>query len=167
MRFDPRRTHRDRPVGKGRVREPFPRVVGDRGLQNVEALHARRPKGLGDICKAAGFRSNKALLQHQRAKLGHVHEMRSFLNSEGVCQACGGHFHTSIRVMRHLSDARRPKCRDVLLGSVSAEFDPNEDLKLRIIERELRAKARSEGHSHPLAVGQASIGDKYVGRVQL
>ena len=73
-----------------------------------------------------------------------------------------------MRVISHLSDQRRPRCRDqVLTGKFP--MVPQEILQeLEESDRMLRREALREGHTHPIAAGGALIeAGKKIGHVQM
>eukprot|EP00972_Heterocapsa_arctica_P102178 15056449-Heterocapsa_arctica.AAC.1 len=58
-----------------------------------------------------GFSSAKALASHTRARHGTMSPFLRLVNDPALCPACGASVCTPIRVLAHLSDARRPACR--------------------------------------------------------
>eukprot|EP00973_Karenia_brevis_P083234 11540318-Karenia_brevis.AAC.1 len=62
------------------------------------------------------FATHKALMQHRRAKHGEKNVMRHYANSDGVCPSCNTNFRTRLRLLSHLCDSRRGKCRNNILG---------------------------------------------------
>ena len=71
---------------------------------------------IGTTGEMRQFMSVKALLCHQRMKHGFRNPMLFFADDGGVCSACGTNFRTRLRLLDHLSDARRTHCRDVCNG---------------------------------------------------
>ena len=118
------------------------------------------------------FLTRKALAQHARVKHGAEHPMRKFLREDGTCPACATCFRTPARLLRHLSDSRRPACARGILeafqqGRIVATH-PDERARI-VAQQRIGAKADwANGHSHALARGPAIKADGTVtGRVQL
>ena len=63
------------------------------------------------------FKSQRALESHQRIKHGCRSEMRFYADADGICPSCKGCFMTRLRLLAHLVDKRRPKCRNSILSS--------------------------------------------------
>ena len=112
------------------------------------------------------FASSKALDQHRRIKHGDRNPMRRYAGTDGVCVACGTRFGTRIRLISHLTDSRRPKCREQLLLA-APPFSLEDTLEMDKHDQALKRAAWREGHSHVIAVGSAVRADgRFVGRVQ-
>ena len=62
------------------------------------------------------FPTVKALEQHARVVHGARLEARWYVDGSGRCPVCETTFNARLRVLAHLSDKRRPKCREALLG---------------------------------------------------
>ena len=75
---------------------------------------------------------------------------------------------TRLRLLAHLPDARRPKCRNgILAGSFErARLTQDAVDRLDAVDARLRTEALKQGHSKPIAVGKATTADgKTVGHV--
>ena len=102
------------------------------------------------------FPCTKSLMSHLRAKHKQRTGMRFFASSDGVCQACLTSFSCRTRLICHLTDARRPKCRNWLeqhgvpLSSCIVQALDGRD-------RALRKEARRLGHTQPLSRGPAKL----------
>ena len=69
--------------------------------------------------------------------------------------------------LAHVSDTRRPKCRDIILSGAFPELSNAVLTKLALADREARKQARREGHTHPIATGSAmTVRGKRIGHVQ-
>ena len=95
------------------------------------------------------FPTQRALESHQRAKHGTRLEIQDYLPS-ATCPCCGKNFHERVRLIAHVSDRRRPKCRDWILVHVP-RLSQAKARELRLKDRELRRAAQQSGHSHHLA----------------
>ena len=94
--------------------------------------------------------------------------MRAFLKLNGLCQICGTNFVTASRLMRHLSDKRRPTCAKALLAGAVQPTGAEELASIRLADRRALKEARAQGHSHELAQMEATRSDgTVVGRVQM
>ena len=74
-----------------------------------------------------------------------------------------------MRLFRHLSDARHPKCRDALLGNPAkyGTVSPEEQEQIQLHSRLQRKIGRAQGHSHAIAQGEATtLEGRVTGRVQ-
>ena len=112
------------------------------------------------------FSNQKALLAHVRAKHGIRTEVRRYVK-DGICPICRTDFKSRIRCIAHLSDTRRPKCMDRVLGGECAALPEVFVRELDSHDRIARRKAVKDGHSHPIAVGHATTGQgKTIGHVQ-
>ena len=82
--------------------------------------------------------------------------MRLFVEGTS-CPVCKTEFRSRLRVIAHLSDARRTRCRDVICSNMADYPVLSEEaaMQLDLIDRFDRAAARKEGHTHPIAVGSA------------
>ena len=119
-------------------------------------------------CKpCATFSSEKALQSHIRAK----HKVRSsiplYINDTGLCPICKADFRSRIRVISHLSDVRRPKCRDRILAGEVPAIAELLFVQLQDRDKQLRKEALHQGHTHPIATGPAlSAGGLRIGHVR-
>ena len=66
-----------------------------------------------DTCKAS-FASSKALCSHRRTKHGHRLAIKDFL-ATAVCPCCKCDYRQRLRLIAHVSESRRPNCRDWIL----------------------------------------------------
>lgn len=106
------------------------------------------PRAFECVCGKA-FHSSRALESHRRAQHGVRLEIQDYL-STAVCPACGANFHERLRLVSHVSDRRRPKCRDWIVENCNM-LPPARARALRVKDRELRRAAQQAGHSHHLA----------------
>jgi len=145
----------------------FPQQIRQSSISGWDGQHAYAEK----LCMQAvfffpAFLTQKALGQHCRVKHKAKHPMSLFAPISGICLACRTDFKTRLRLMRHLCDKRRPKCRHAI---ESGGFQPltNEEVEVVVVaERALLKEARSQGHSHVLAKSEARRADgRIAGRV--
>ena len=114
------------------------------------------------------FPSNKALEQHARVIHGARTPIKQFVDASGICPVCTCNFRTRMRVISHLGDPRRPKCRDVILAGQLPAVSAAAREALDALDREALKAARHAGHSHALAVASAVRADgKRIGHVQM
>ena len=100
------------------------------------------------------FASSKALASHMRAKHGQRIKVKDFLpNSE--CPSCGTDFQQRVRCIAHVSDSRRPKCRDHILAhfpqlsnSVCDQLDEQD----RVYRRQAQRSGRTNHIADVLAI---------------
>ena len=123
------------------------------------------------VCSVNGispcFQSAKALAMHCRIKHGVKNPMRFFVDSDGVCPCCKTNFQTRLRCLAHLSDTRRPKCRDEILPGAMPPLTIEAVRRLDDIDRNEQRKAWRSGHSQPLATTPAvTATGRLTGRVQ-
>ena len=89
--------------------------------------------------------------------------MRFFADDNGVCGACGTNFRTRLRLLHHLSDARRTHCRNECNGGTVTKLS-NE--RVDELDRVARTAAKQSGHSHVIAQLPAlSSNGRVVGRL--
>ena len=111
------------------------------------------------------FASQKALAQHMRIAHGLRSPMRAFAPASGTCSACGVAFRTRLRLLTHLSDSRRPKCREWLLAH-GAPLPEAVIASLDEVDKVSRRAAQRAGLSYVAAVLPAlAPNGKVVGRV--
>jgi len=113
------------------------------------------------------FSTGKALQSHMRTK----HRVRSsismYIDDSGLCPICSTNFRSRIRVISHLSDVRRPKCRDCILTGCVPVIADSLYVQLQERDKQLRRKALHQGHTHPIASGSARTADgRTVGHVR-
>ena len=101
------------------------------------------------------FSSAKALASHKRARHGARSPIKRYVDDSASCPSCGTHFCTRVRVIAHLSDARRPACRDRILADVTLLLPLSLYQKLEARDKVLRREALHSGHTHPIASGSA------------
>ena len=106
-------------------------------------------------CGAAGFKSQKALSQHERV----VHGARCLMNkfvATNRCPCCGLVFADRLRVIAHLSETRqrskvrKQTCRDTVLQGGIPELDLAVVERLDAEARTQRSAARKAGHTRPV-----------------
>ena len=95
------------------------------------------------------FATTQALESHQRAKHGSRLDIQDYVPT-ARCPACGKDFRERVRLASHLSDRRRPACRD-WVKTHCARLPPEKARELRKEDSVLRRKAQQSGHSHHLA----------------
>ena len=119
--------------------------------------------------KARQFSSLKGLQAHQRVSHAVRTPMRFYAPESGTCPACGTAFRHRLRLLSHLCDSRRPKCRNACLASPSIVPLPLEEVsRLDLLDREAKTAAARKGHTHVLAVGAALTKEgKVTGRTML
>jgi hypothetical protein len=114
-------------------------------------------------CRVA-FATERALASHQRAKHGSRMAIRTFVEGT-VCVACGTDYRQRLRLIAHLSDSRRPRCRNWIVANTSP-LSPARVCELDDEDRVARNDARAQGHTHEIARGAARRADgRIVGRV--
>ena len=88
-------------------------------------------------------------------------------NDTGLCPICKADFRSRIRVISHLSDVRRPKCRDRILAGEVPAIAELLFVQLQDRDKQLRKEALHQGHTHPIATGSAlSAGGLRIGHVR-
>ena len=96
---------------------------------------------------AANSASGRALESHQRSKHNIRNIIRTYLDASAKCACCGMQFGARVSRLAHLSDKRRPKCRDWIL----AHCQPLNSVtvaELDLIDNEFRKKSRKAGRTH-------------------
>ena len=107
-------------------------------------------------CEACSlsFACSRALHMHCMK----LHAIRSifryYADADGVCPICSSDFLTRLRLISHLSDPRRTKC-SVHLHLVTKLTEARVE-ELDQHDRYLKQASKKQGHSHVLAVGQAT-----------
>ncbi|CAK0870212.1 unnamed protein product, partial [Prorocentrum cordatum] len=98
--------------------------------------------------------SNKALLKHKRIAHKQVAPIKAFTDDPGVCPACKTNFLERHRVIRRVTDRRRPACRNQITSTLpaqrpelAAEWEARDNERVRL--------ARRAGSTHILAAGHA------------
>jgi hypothetical protein len=126
---------------------------------------------LGHVCSLCTappapplFATAKALVQHLRIAHHVRAPMRAFAPGNGLCAACGTAFQTRLRLLTHLSDVRRPRCREWHLQH-AAPLEPHVIALLDAEDKVARRAAQRSGLSHVIAVQPARAPDgRTVGR---
>ena len=84
-----------------------------------------------------------------------------YIDGSGKCPCCCMQFKARVSLLNHVSDRRRPKCKEFILESclplaacLVAELDEK--------DKELRRVARRRGHSHHIVTAPAT---SHTGRV--
>jgi hypothetical protein len=115
-------------------------------------LHEESVARAGHQCRQCtrNFTSSRALESHQRAKHGDRLGIKNYLPS-AVCPACGIDFRDRLRCIAHVSDRRRPKCREWLLENLTPITDKAVLGRLDTTDREMRRRAQRDGRSHHAA----------------
>lgn len=109
------------------------------------------------------FVSARALKSHMRAAHGCKAQIRWYLRSP-ICPCCKVDFQTRMRCLAHLSDSRRPHCRE-WVTSHSSKMSSAEVAELDTELRIQRRQARQAGKSHPVADKPARRSDgRVIGR---
>ena len=126
------------------------------------------PSGPCGTERKVHFLTKKDLQQHKRIVHKERNPMRFWADETGKCLVCATSFCTRPRLIAHLSDSRRPRCRDriiqegipVLLTAEAAEV-------LDGLDAQALREARKKGHTHIIAVGSARTSSgKRVGHVR-
>ena len=145
----------------------------DEARSEAQALvdsHVGRQSIKCTMCPLASqpcFKTFKALQQHQRISHGARTLMRYYANADGVCSHCGTCFQSRLRLLRHLTDTRRPRCAEAILGSGAVRLSDARVEHLDLIDTMERRRAQRQGHSHPIAIAPARIvTGQCIGRVQ-
>ena len=131
-----------------------------------EAHSTPQAQGLTWTCVACAlsFASERALKSHRRAKHGERAQIRRYLRTP-VCPCCGTDFVQRLRLLAHVSDSRRPRCREWILSNLSPMSEA-EVSRLDAEDKRLRREAQRAGRSHHIAVAPARTASGQVtGRV--
>ena len=73
--------------------------------------------------------------------------MRRYVGTSKCCSVCETTFGSRLSLIQHLSDSRRPKCRDVLLATASPISD-EVCTPLDELDKVSRRTAQQNGYSH-------------------
>jgi hypothetical protein len=118
-------------------------------------------------CCSMAFPSNQALLQHKRRAHGLRLDILCFIDGSGICPVCGVNLVTRLRIVKHLSDSRRCKCRDTILNGGFKPIEADSLRELDLNDRLAKRRAHADGHPSVPAYGQATTRHgKRIGRVQ-
>ena len=82
---------------------------------------------------------------------------------DGVCATCGTNFRGRLRLLDHLSDSRRTRCRDACNSGTVPKLSKERVEELDELDRVARTFARQSGHSHQ--VPALSLSGRVVGRL--
>ena len=83
-----------------------------------------------------------------------------------MCGVCGANFRGRLRLLDHLSDSRRPRCKDACLKGTVPKLSLERVVELDEPDRVARTSARESGHSHVIAQLPAlSSSGRVVGRL--
>ena len=131
----------------------FPQSVLDKVVAEGTPSHALPcPLCVGPCVRA--FETPKALAQHLRIAHAVRSPMRVFATADGICPACGVKLCTRLRLLAHLSDSRRPRCREWILQH-GTPIAPEEVHALDEHDRLERRAAQRAGHTHAIATQPA------------
>merc|ERR1711994_522300 len=108
--------------------------------------------------------TNKDRLQHERVKHGIRAPMRKFAFADGKCRACETQFSCRWRLLQHLSDSRRTKCKELLEASNVTPLSAEATAALDEADRESRRRARADGHTQIQSTAPATRNGREVGR---
>ena len=113
------------------------------------------------------FFSEQALQSHIRAKYKARSSIPLYINDTGLCPICKADSRSWVRVIPHLSDVRRPKCRGRILAGVVPAIAELLFVQLHDRDKQLRKEALHQGHTHPITTGSAlSAGGLRIGHVR-
>ena len=140
---------------------------------NADSDHSRVAVG-SHVCLLCphprpAFCTMKALSSHNRAKHGQKNEMRYYVNSSGMCPVCNNMYHTRLRVLAHLCDSRRARCRSAIQQGrhEASRLSSEQVIVLDSFDNQARTDARKAGHTHPIAQVTARTADgKRTGHVK-
>ena len=135
----------------------FYHSVADKGKalpQRIGDIHC--DTSLSFVCTLCSnkFPTNMQLGGHLRMVHGIRSNLRLFV-PDSSCPVCLTFFSSRLSCLRHLSDSRRPKCRDLLLNGSFPQISAEECLRLDNIDRILKTQAKRQGHSHVLSTRPA------------
>ena len=101
------------------------------------------------------FATQQALHQHKRIAHKWRDPIVKFIDGSGLCPVCGTHFVSLLRMLAHVTDFRRDRCRNIIL---ERSFPAQTDKQLALLEaagEQAREDARSHGRSHAIAQGSS------------
>ena len=96
------------------------------------------------------FAMSKALCSHRRTKHGNRITIKDFPAS-ATCPCCKCDYRQRLRLIAHVSDGRRPKCRDWILQHCAPLTEAN-IMRLDKEDTKLRREGQRKGRSHHIAV---------------
>ena len=100
------------------------------------------------------FASSRVLRMHRTKKHNQRSDIRYYADSNGVCPVCNACFCSRLRLISHLSDPRRTRFSPQLSGI--ARLSEARVAELDALDRQAKRLAARDGHTHVLAVSQAS-----------
>ena len=115
------------------------------------AHFAPPPSSCGSL---PSFASSKALSSHKRIVHGVRNEIRNYVDGSFKCFACKSVYGSRLAVLTHLSDHRRPKCREFVLAN-APRLAPELVAKLDAVDSAFRKQAQQEGLTHVKVVSPA------------
>ena len=111
------------------------------------------------------FATAKALQSHQRVKHGTRNNICMYIGDTATCPSCKTVFSSRLSVVSHLSDSRRPKCRDAVLANCPI-LEPSVVAELNAQLTNMRRVARQCGRSHHIVTAPAvNAQGKQTGRI--
>ena len=115
--------------------------------------HLAIPTFKCETCSAV-FSNSRALSCHYRMSHGVCDPVKHFVASNS-CPVCLATFSCRLSVLKHLADARRPKCRIRLLSGEFPRIPDELCAELDDKDREEKKIANRNGHSHVLSTKPA------------
>ena len=100
------------------------------------------------------FSNSRALQMHQRRVHGVRSILRLFAGADNTCQACSTTFSTRLRLMAHMADSRRVRCREWLFAH-GVRISTEQCAQLDAVDLDQRRQANRAGHTQPLSIGPA------------
>ena len=92
------------------------------------------------------FATGKALASHMRTKHFCRQIIRLYCGADLKCQSCHSGYANRQRLLAHLTDSRRPNCRDWVL-QFGRRINQGDCDRLDEIDRRMMAAARTQGHT--------------------
>ena len=122
----------------------------------------------GFVCSTctppACFASSRALESHQRVKHGVRNSIRTYLDASAKCPSCHSQFGARVSLINHLSDKRRPKCKDWIVSHLQP-LDSVTVAALDAVDNELKKTGLKAGRTHHIVGAPAMNQDvRTVGR---
>ena len=100
------------------------------------------------------FSSSRALRMHRAKKHNLRSHFKFYADSNGICPVCHACLCSMLMLLSHLSDTRRIKCSSQL--SCFPRLSQERVDELDDLDRVAKRLSARSGHSHVLAVGQAT-----------
>ena len=135
-------------------------VVQEAAREAAAPAAAVGPQHVCHTCSAAGcpsaFHTAKSLQAHMRSKHGVHNALKRYVDGTGVCPVCCTKFASRTRLLSHVAERRMRgrashTCGMVLATGAFPQLDPLTSARCDAADAQLRKKARTEGHSQPLA----------------